>query len=97
MKSTEAQSRSTHFTSGRVASAAFRVAPKLKTAATTLAIWLWAPAAVAPAAVGAQNDLRYVVFPETRRLVIDDRTVSVYDTGSDRISASRRPKAPIGR
>jgi hypothetical protein len=39
-----------------------------------------------PAAVGAQNDLRYAVFPETRRLVIDDRgTVSVYDTGSHRI------------
>jgi hypothetical protein len=36
--------------------------------------------------VGAQNDLRYAVFPETRRLVIDDQgTVSVYDTGSHRI------------
>jgi hypothetical protein len=36
--------------------------------------------------VGAQNDLRYAVFPETRRLVIDDRgAVSVYDTGNDRI------------
>jgi hypothetical protein len=39
-----------------------------------------------PGAVGAQNDLRYAVFPETRRLVIDDRgTVSVYDTGNHRI------------
>ena len=39
-----------------------------------------------PGAVGAQNDLRYAVFPETRRLVIDDQgTVSVYDTGSHRI------------
>jgi len=39
-----------------------------------------------PGAVGAQNDLRYAVFPETRRLVIDDRgAVSVYDTGSHRI------------
>ena len=26
-----------------------------------------------PAAVGGQNDLRYAIFPETRRLVIDDR------------------------
>jgi hypothetical protein len=35
---------------------------------------------------GAQNDLRYAVFPETRRLVVDDQgTVSVYDTGSHRI------------
>lgn len=39
-----------------------------------------------PAAVGAQNDLRYAVFPETGRLVIDDQgNVSVYDTGSHRI------------
>ena len=47
----------------------------------------WWPAGLGrPTAVGAQNDLRYAVFPETRRLVIDDRgTVSVYDTGSHRI------------
>jgi hypothetical protein len=47
----------------------------------------WWPAGLGrPGAVGAQNDLRYAVFPETRRLVIDDRgTVSVYDTGSHRI------------
>jgi hypothetical protein len=39
-----------------------------------------------PGAVGAQNDLRCAVFPETRRLVIDDQgAVSVYDTGSHRI------------
>jgi hypothetical protein len=47
----------------------------------------WWPAGLGrPAAVGAQNDLRYAVFPETRRLVIDDQgAVSVYDTGSHRI------------
>ena len=47
----------------------------------------WWPAGLGrPAAVGVQNDLRYAVFPETRRLVIDDQgTVSVYDTGSHRI------------
>jgi hypothetical protein len=47
----------------------------------------WWPAGLGrPGAVGAQNDLRYAVFPETRRLVIDDQgTVSVYDTGSHRI------------
>jgi hypothetical protein len=39
-----------------------------------------------PGAVGAQNDLRYAVFPDTRRLVIDDRgAISVYDTGDHRI------------
>jgi hypothetical protein len=47
----------------------------------------WWPAGLGrPAAVGAQNDLRYAVFPETRRLVIDDQgTITVYDTGSHRI------------
>jgi hypothetical protein len=39
-----------------------------------------------PGAVGAQNDLRYAVFPETRRLVLDDQGgITVYDTGSHRI------------
>lgn len=39
-----------------------------------------------PGAVGAQNDLRYAVFPETHRLVIDDQgAITVYDTGSHRI------------
>jgi hypothetical protein len=47
----------------------------------------WWPSGLGkPAAVGAQNDLRYAVFPDTRRLVIDDRgTITVYDTGSHRI------------
>jgi hypothetical protein len=39
-----------------------------------------------PGAVGAQNDLRYAVFPDSRRLVIDDQgMISVYDTGNHRI------------
>jgi hypothetical protein len=39
-----------------------------------------------PGAVGAQNSLRYAVFPDTRRLVIDDQGANmVYDTGSHRI------------
>ena len=39
-----------------------------------------------PAAVGGQNDLRYAIFPETRRLVIEDRgTISTYDTGNHQI------------
>ena len=47
----------------------------------------WWPSGLGRAgAVGAQNDLRYAIFPETRRLVLDDRgTVSIYDTGSHRI------------
>ena len=39
-----------------------------------------------PAAVGAQNELRYAVFPERRRLVLDDHgAISIYDTGRHRI------------
>jgi hypothetical protein len=47
----------------------------------------WWPSGLGrPAAAGAQNDLRYAVFPETRRLVLDDHgTISIYDTGDHRI------------
>jgi hypothetical protein len=39
-----------------------------------------------PSSVGAQNALRYAVFPETRRLAIQDgQQVAVYDTGDHRI------------
>jgi hypothetical protein len=59
----------------------------------------WWPAGLGrPGAVGAQNDLRYAVFPKARRLLIDDRgTVSVYDTAITGFSASLRPKAATGR
>ena len=39
-----------------------------------------------PAAVGSQNDLRYAIFPESRRLVIDDLgKISTYDIGDHQI------------
>lgn len=40
-----------------------------------------------PSSVGSQNDMRYAVFPEQRRLVIDDhgRTI-IYDTSDHHIS-----------
>src|SRR5216684_8312612 len=39
-----------------------------------------------PSAVGAQNDLRYAVFPGTRRLAINDgEQIEIYDTGKHRI------------
>jgi hypothetical protein len=43
----------------------------------------WWPAGLGiPSAVGAQNALRYAVFPETKRLAIQDgQQVAVYDTG----------------
>jgi hypothetical protein len=47
----------------------------------------WWPSGLGrPGAVGAQNDLRYAVFPETRRLVLDDHgTISIFDTRDHRI------------
>jgi hypothetical protein len=47
----------------------------------------WWPSGLGrPGAVGAQNDLRYAVFPESGRLVLDDHgTISVYATGDHRI------------
>ncbi|MFI0847133.1 hypothetical protein ACH196_24335 [Mesorhizobium sp. IMUNJ23232] len=40
-----------------------------------------------PSSVGSQNDMRYAVFPEMRRLVIDDRgQITAYETGDHRIS-----------
>jgi hypothetical protein len=47
----------------------------------------WWPTGLGPpGAVGAQNDLRYAIFPQSHRLVIDDGgTISIYDTGDHRI------------
>lgn len=47
----------------------------------------WPEGLGAPASSGAQNDMRYAVFPQARRLVVDDGgTVTVYDLGNRRIS-----------
>jgi hypothetical protein len=47
----------------------------------------WWPSGLGrPGAIGAQNDLRYAVFPETRRLVLDDHgIISIFDTGNHQI------------
>jgi hypothetical protein len=47
----------------------------------------WWPANLgSPSAVGAQNDLEYAVFPNSRRLVIKDSgRIDIYDTGDHRI------------
>jgi hypothetical protein len=47
----------------------------------------WWPAALGiPSSVGAQNALRYAVFPEMKRLAIQDgQQVTVYNTGDHRI------------
>jgi hypothetical protein len=69
------------------AAAGSRSAPEEVSYRSTSGSRDWWPSGLGrPGAVGAQNDLRYAVFPDTRRLVIDDRgTVSVYDTGDHRI------------
>ena len=47
----------------------------------------WPSGLGSPSSTGAQIDLRYAVFPESRRLVIEDAGRStVYDTGDHRIS-----------
>ena len=48
---------------------------------------VWWPANLGtPSAVGAQNDLEYAVFPNSRRLVIKDSgRIDTYDTGNLRI------------
>ena len=44
-----------------------------------------------PSSVGSQNDMRYAVFPEKRRLVIDDHgRTKIYDTGDHHISGVLR-------
>jgi hypothetical protein len=47
----------------------------------------WWPADLGtPNAVGAQNDLRYAVFPNARRLAIKESShIEIYDTGNHRI------------
>ncbi|MBZ9674590.1 hypothetical protein [Mesorhizobium sp. ES1-1] len=48
----------------------------------------WWPQALGdPSSVGSQNNMRYAVFPERRRLVIDDHgRTKTYDTRDHRIS-----------
>lgn len=46
----------------------------------------WPPELGTPSSTGAQNNLRYAVFPQTRRLAIDfGGRVEVYDTGDHQI------------
>ncbi len=47
----------------------------------------WWPSGLGrPGAVGAQNEMRYAVFPASQRLVLDDHgAISIYDTGSHQI------------
>jgi hypothetical protein len=43
----------------------------------------WPDKLKTPSAVGAQNDIQYAVFPDTRRLAIKDGGhVEIYDTGN---------------
>ena len=54
---------------------------------TTSAERWWPKAPGEPATAGAQDGLRYAVFPDSRRLVIErDGQSRSYDTGGHRIS-----------
>jgi hypothetical protein len=49
----------------------------------------WPEELGSPSSTGAQNDRRYAVFPDRRRLAIEnDGRVSVYDTGDHRIGGA---------
>jgi hypothetical protein len=49
------------------------------------AIW-WPANLGTPSSVGAQNNLRYAVFPAARRLAINDNShIEIYDTGNHTI------------
>jgi hypothetical protein len=59
--------------------------PSYRSVARTGADW-WPSGLGVPSSVGAQNTLRYAVFPATRRLAIKDgHEVQVYDTGDHEI------------
>ena len=57
----------------------------------------WWPAEFGtPSAVGGQNSFRYAVFPDRRRLLIDeDGEISIYDTGGHQISGISQAQAGI--
>jgi hypothetical protein len=47
----------------------------------------WPPELAAPSAAGGQNNIRYAVFPDARRLAVEiDGSVTVYDTLDHNIS-----------
>lgn len=49
----------------------------------------WPEGLGAPSSVGGQNDMRYAVFPEARRLAVDrGGKVTLYDTGEHRIGGA---------
>jgi hypothetical protein len=75
-----------HWDSSKAAGGARAAGDEVSYLATERSADWWPAGLGRPGAVGAQNELRYAVFPEARRLVIDDQgAITVYDTGSHRI------------
>ena len=57
----------------------------------------WPPELGSPSATGAQNDLRYAVFPEARRLAVEVKgRLSLHDTGEHRITGCSQQDAGSG-
>jgi hypothetical protein len=54
----------------------------------------WPAELGAPSSSGAQNDMRYAVFPGTRRLAVArNGTVTIYDTGQHRIGGASQAQS----
>jgi membrane protein len=50
-----------------------------------------------PASVGAQNNMRYAFFPDTRRLALEENgTLAVYDTGEHRLTGFSQQQGALG-
>jgi hypothetical protein len=75
-----------HLDSSEIAGGTRAAADGVSYRSTERSVDRWPAGLGRPGAVGAQNDLRYAIFPDTRRLVIDDQgAITVYDTDSHRI------------
>ncbi|MEN3953219.1 hypothetical protein [Iodidimonas sp. SYSU 1G8] len=58
----------------------------------------WPDGLGSPASSGSQNHMRYAIFPNSSRLVIDDGgRVTVYDTGDHRISGISQAQSTDSR
>jgi hypothetical protein len=79
----------THLNTIEAADGAGRAAPEPVSYRSLGGLKEWWPTGLGrPGAVGAQNEVRYAVFPEARRLAIDDHgAIAIYDIGDRTILA----------
>ncbi|ACL56647.1 SHOCT domain-containing protein [Methylobacterium nodulans] len=78
----------------RVAALCADLAPLAGTAGPGSGAW-WPAELGRPSSTGAQNAMRYAVFPETRRLAVERAgQLTVYDTGDHRIGGVSQQQGP---